>query len=114
MFAILGHSLPSFIFALLMLMIFYAKLGWFPPGRISDWANKVIMSPAYTEYTQTDHGRFAAEWTGGHLPGCPAPPGLAGHRAFDDLLGDLSAGDPLFDARNPAPGIRRHGPRQRA
>jgi len=51
-FAIIGHSLPSFIFALLMLMIFYAKLGWFPPGRISDWANKVIMSPAYTEYTK--------------------------------------------------------------
>ena len=32
-FAILGHSLPSFVFALLALMVFYANLGWFPPGR---------------------------------------------------------------------------------
>ena len=40
-FAILGHSLPSFIFALLMLMIFYAKLQWFPAGRLSDWASQV-------------------------------------------------------------------------
>ncbi len=45
-FAILGHSLPSFIFALLALMVFYAKLGWFPPGRISDWANEIIRSAA--------------------------------------------------------------------
>lgn len=50
-FAILGHSLPSFIFALLALMIFYANLGWFPPGRISDWANQVIRSPAWNSYT---------------------------------------------------------------
>jgi peptide/nickel transport system permease protein len=50
-FAILGHSLPSFIFALLALMIFYANLGWFPPGRISDWANAVINSPAWHPYT---------------------------------------------------------------
>lgn len=50
-FAILGHSLPSFIFALLALMIFYAKLGWFPPGRISDWANAVINGPTWNTYT---------------------------------------------------------------
>jgi peptide/nickel transport system permease protein len=49
--AILGHSLPSFIFALLALMIFYAKLRWFPPGRISDWANAVINSPQWNSYT---------------------------------------------------------------
>ncbi len=50
-FAILGHSLPSFIFALLALMVFYAKLHWFPPGRISDWANAVIGSPQWNSYT---------------------------------------------------------------
>jgi peptide/nickel transport system permease protein len=50
-FAILGHSLPSFIFALLALMVFYAKLGWFPPGRISDWANEIIRSPQWHDYT---------------------------------------------------------------
>jgi peptide/nickel transport system permease protein len=51
-FAIMGHSLPSFIFALLVLMIFYANLGWFPPGRISDWANAVIRSPSWHSYTK--------------------------------------------------------------
>ncbi|MCC6957098.1 MAG: ABC transporter permease [Anaerolineales bacterium] len=50
-FAILGHSLPSFILALLTLMIFYAKLGWFPPGRVSDWASAVILSSAWKPYT---------------------------------------------------------------
>lgn len=50
-FAILGHSLPSFIFALLALMVFYAQLQWFPPGRISDWANAVINSSQWNNYT---------------------------------------------------------------
>lgn len=50
-FAILGHSLPSFIFALLALMIFYAKLHWFPPGRLSDWANATVYSSAFQNYT---------------------------------------------------------------
>ena len=50
-FAILGHSLPSFIFALLALMVFYAKLGWFPPGRVSDWASAVISAPMWKSYT---------------------------------------------------------------
>jgi peptide/nickel transport system permease protein len=50
-FAILGHSLPSFVFALLALMFFYAKLRWFPPGRLSDWANAIVNSPAWNDYT---------------------------------------------------------------
>jgi len=50
-FAILGHSLPSFIFALLALMVFYAKLGWFPPGRVSDWASADISAPLWRSYT---------------------------------------------------------------
>ncbi len=50
-FAILGHSLPSFIFALVALMVFYANLGWFPPGRLSDWANAVVLSPEWNSYT---------------------------------------------------------------
>jgi peptide/nickel transport system permease protein len=50
-FAILGHSLPSFILALLALMLLYAKLGWFPPGRISDWANAIIGSSSWHSYT---------------------------------------------------------------
>jgi peptide/nickel transport system permease protein len=50
-FALVGWSFPTFVFALLVLMIFYAKLGWFPPGRLSDWATRVVMSPDFTRYT---------------------------------------------------------------
>ncbi len=50
-FSILGWSFPTFVFGLLMLMIFYAQLHWFPPGRISDWANAVIRSPEFHSYT---------------------------------------------------------------
>jgi peptide/nickel transport system permease protein len=50
-FAILGHSLPSFILGLLLLMLLYARNGWFPPGRVSDWANALIGSPAWHSYT---------------------------------------------------------------
>ena len=51
-FAIIGWSFPDFVFGLLLLMIFYATLGWFMPGRISDWANQVLMSPEFHNYTQ--------------------------------------------------------------
>jgi len=50
-FAILGTSLPSFVFALLALMIFYANLHWFPPGRLSDWANAIVHGPTWHGYT---------------------------------------------------------------
>ncbi|HEX2979598.1 MAG TPA: ABC transporter permease [Anaerolineaceae bacterium] len=50
-FSILGYSFPSFVFGLLVLMFFYAQLGWFPPGRVSDWANAIISSSAYHQYT---------------------------------------------------------------
>jgi peptide/nickel transport system permease protein len=51
-FGIVGWSFPDFVFGLLMLMLFYAGTGWFPPGRISDWANRVIMSDEFRNYTQ--------------------------------------------------------------
>jgi peptide/nickel transport system permease protein len=50
--AITGWSIPTFVFGLLVLMIFYAKLGWFPPGRLSEWAMRTVMSPEFTRYTQ--------------------------------------------------------------
>ena len=50
-FSIVGSSFPVFVFGLLVLMLFYANLGWFPPGRISDWASQVIASPEYHKYT---------------------------------------------------------------
>ena len=50
-FSIVGTSFPTFVFGLLMLMIFYAVLGWFPPGRISDWASIIVRSPGFHHYT---------------------------------------------------------------
>jgi len=50
-FSIVGYSFPTFVFGLLVLMLFYANLRWFPPGRISDWANAVIRSPSWHNYT---------------------------------------------------------------
>jgi peptide/nickel transport system permease protein len=51
-FAITGWSIPTFVFGLLVLMIFYARLGWFPPGRLSDWAMRIVLSDDFTRYTQ--------------------------------------------------------------
>lgn len=50
-FSIIGWSFPTFVFGLLVLMIFYAKLRWFPPGRISDWASAIVNSDQFHQYT---------------------------------------------------------------
>jgi len=50
-FSIVGTSFPTFVFGLLMLMLFYVNLHWFPPGRVSDWANIVILSKSFHHYT---------------------------------------------------------------
>jgi peptide/nickel transport system permease protein len=50
-FAILGYSFPTFVFGLLVLLIFYAKLGWFPPGRLSPWATQAVLSDEFTRFT---------------------------------------------------------------
>ncbi|HEX7541077.1 MAG TPA: ABC transporter permease [Anaerolineales bacterium] len=50
-FSIVGTSFPTFVFGLLMLMIFYAKLQWFPPGRLSDWASQVVYLSSFHHYT---------------------------------------------------------------
>jgi peptide/nickel transport system permease protein len=51
-FSIIGWSMPVFVFGLLVLMFFYADLGWFPPGRLSDWAMQVVQSNAFIPYTR--------------------------------------------------------------
>jgi len=51
MFSIVGTSFPTFVFGLLVLMIFYANLQWFPPGRLSDTYNQVVRSDAFHSYT---------------------------------------------------------------
>lgn len=50
-FSIVGWSFPTFVFGLLVLMLFYAQRQWFPPGRISDWANVAVLSSGFQQYT---------------------------------------------------------------
>ena len=33
-------------------MIFYAKLGWFPPERLSEWAQRAVHPPDFSRYTR--------------------------------------------------------------
>ncbi|OQY16568.1 MAG: peptide ABC transporter permease [Anaerolineaceae bacterium 4572_32.2] len=51
-FSIVGWSIPIFVFGLIVLMFFYARLDWFPPGRLSNWASQIVQSDAFTRYTQ--------------------------------------------------------------
>lgn len=50
--AILGWSIPTFVFGLLALLIFYAKLDWFQPGRLSTEFSQQILKPEFVQYTQ--------------------------------------------------------------
>lgn len=43
--SITGWSFPTFVFGLIVLMIFYGALGWFPPGRLSTWASLIVNDP---------------------------------------------------------------------
>ena len=40
------------MFGLLALTVFYAKLPWFPVGRLSEWALREILSPEFSQYTR--------------------------------------------------------------
>lgn len=51
--AIMGTSLPSFWFGIVLLSIFYAGLGWFPPGRVGQEAISFMSSPANKWVTYT-------------------------------------------------------------
>jgi peptide/nickel transport system permease protein len=51
-FSIVGTSFPTFVFGLLILMFFYAKLGWFLPGKQSNWVTQEIMKGTFTQYTK--------------------------------------------------------------
>ncbi len=50
--SITGWSIPTFVLGLLMLMIFYANLGWFGPGRLSGWAVRAVQAEDFIRYTQ--------------------------------------------------------------
>jgi len=51
-FSIIGYSFPAFVFGLLVLMLLYAKLHWFPPGRMSDWVSAEISAGSFTLVTR--------------------------------------------------------------
>ena len=46
-----GFSLPIFVLGLLLLMIFYGKLGWFSPGGYSVQTDLLIHSSSFKMYT---------------------------------------------------------------
>jgi peptide/nickel transport system permease protein len=49
--SISGASLPTFVWGLLLLMVFYGHFGWFPPGRLSLEADLFVRSPQFHPYT---------------------------------------------------------------
>jgi peptide/nickel transport system permease protein len=49
--AFVGWAFPPFILALILLDIFYAWLGWFPPERLSVWASTLVGSEGFRSYT---------------------------------------------------------------
>jgi peptide/nickel transport system permease protein len=51
-FSIIGWSLPTFLFALVLIMIFYGYFPWFPPGVLSDELTMVARnSDDFIRYT---------------------------------------------------------------
>lgn len=50
-FSIIGYSFPTFVFGLLALMLLYAQLQWFPPGRLSPWASQIVDNPPFRNFT---------------------------------------------------------------
>jgi peptide/nickel transport system permease protein len=44
-------AFPPFILALILMNVFYAWLGWFPPERMSIWGNQIIASDQFHSYT---------------------------------------------------------------
>jgi ABC-type dipeptide/oligopeptide/nickel transport system permease component len=49
--SISGASLPTFVWGLLLLMVFYGHFGWFPPGRLSLAADLFVRSGQFHPYT---------------------------------------------------------------
>ena len=44
-------SLPDFVLGLAVLMVGYGILGWFPPGRLSSWAELEVLSDSFRSFT---------------------------------------------------------------
>ncbi|MEK7233409.1 MAG: ABC transporter permease [Elusimicrobiota bacterium] len=49
--AITGYSLPSFVLGLVLLMVFYGRLHWFPPGRYTLETDMLVHADTFRHYT---------------------------------------------------------------
>ena len=49
--SIVGWSLPTFLFGLILLMVFYGYFNWFPPGIVSDDVTMYVASNTFNRYT---------------------------------------------------------------
>lgn len=49
--AITGYSLPSFVLGLALLMVFYGRLHWFPPGRYTLETDMLVHLDSFRHYT---------------------------------------------------------------
>lgn len=47
----IGWAFPSFILGLMLMNVFYAWLGWFPPERLSIWTGPIVQSEQFRSYT---------------------------------------------------------------
>jgi peptide/nickel transport system permease protein len=45
--SISGNSMPTFVWGLILLMLFYGQLGWFPPGRLSLDADQYVHTARF-------------------------------------------------------------------
>ena len=50
-FSLIGWSMPDFVFGLLILLLFYTVLGWFPPGYLSYESEAILRSAEWHKYT---------------------------------------------------------------
>lgn len=43
--SVVGWACPPFLLGMILLMYFYAELGWFPPGRYDGWVGAILNDP---------------------------------------------------------------------
>lgn len=51
-FAIIGWSFPDYVFGIIVLIIFYLGLGWFPPGYLGLAAEEAVSAPGFHSFTR--------------------------------------------------------------
>ena len=105
-FSIIGTSFPTFVFGLLVLIIFYANLQWFPPGKMSDWVSQLLFSGEFHSYTKLLSIDALSKRAAGCFLGCLETHDPAHPYPILYQLGDLCKGNPLFHAGDIADGLR--------